>query len=79
MQSPITRAHARRLNLRARISLLGEVNRACTVDNHRRCGAVIAGFRIVLFGSRIDLCQVSTKWSFTRTIRKIGHHSSHQV
>jgi hypothetical protein len=28
----------------ARISLLGEVNHARTVDNQRRCGATIAGF-----------------------------------
>ena len=27
-----------------RISLLGEVDRACTVDNLRRVGAAIAGF-----------------------------------
>ena len=45
----------------ARISLLGEVNYATPVDNQRRRGAAIAGFRIVLFGSRIDLRLVSTK------------------
>ena len=32
----------------------------------------IAGFRIVLFGSRIDLCLISTKSRVTRTFRKIG-------
>ena len=56
----------------ARISLLGDVDRACTVDNHRRRGAAIAGFRIVLFGSRIELCRASTKSLLIWTIRKIG-------
>jgi hypothetical protein len=60
-----------------RISLLGEVNRVCTVDNLRRRGAAIAGFRIVLFGSRIDLCQVSTQSLIIETFRKIGHPSPH--
>ena len=32
----------------------------------------IAGFRIVLFESRTDLCLVSTKSRVTRTFRKIG-------
>ena len=32
----------------------------------------IAGFRILLFGSRIDLCLVSTKSRVTKTFRKIG-------
>jgi hypothetical protein len=32
----------------------------------------IAGFRIVLFESRIDLCLVSTKSRVTRSFRKIG-------
>jgi hypothetical protein len=62
-----------------RISLLGEVNRVCTVDNLRRRGAAIAGFRIVLFGSRIDLCQVSTQSLIIGTFRKIGHPSPHQL
>jgi len=52
------------------LSLLGEVNRAAPVDNQRRRGAAIAEFRIVLFGSRIDLCLVSSRVS--RTFRKIG-------
>ena len=58
-------------------SLLGEVNRATPVDNQRRRGAAIAGFRIVLFGSRIDLCLVSTKSRVTRTFRKIGNPCSY--
>jgi len=33
---------------------------------------VIAGFQIVLFGNRIDLCLVSTISIVTRTFRKIG-------
>ena len=45
----------------ARISLLGEVDRACMDDNNRRRGAAIAGFQIVLFRSRIELCRASTK------------------
>jgi hypothetical protein len=61
----------------ARISLLGEVNRVCMVDNLRRRGAAIAGFRIELFGSRIDLCQVSTQLLIIGTFRKIGHPSPH--
>jgi hypothetical protein len=32
-------------NSQARISLLGEVSRARTTDNLRRCGATIAGFK----------------------------------
>jgi hypothetical protein len=62
----------------ARISLLGEVNHVCTVDNLRRRGAAIAGFQIVLFGSRIDLCRVSTQSLIIRTFWKIGHPSPHQ-
>ena len=61
----------------ARISLLGEVDRATPVDNQRRRGAAIAGFLTELFGSRIELCRDSTKSRVIRTYRKIGNPSSH--
>jgi hypothetical protein len=60
------------------LSLLGEVDRATPVDNQRSRGAVIAGFRAELFGSRIELCRDSTKSRVIRTFRKIGNPSSHQ-
>jgi hypothetical protein len=60
------------------LSLLGEVDRATSVDNQRSRGAAIAGFRAELFGSRIELCRDSTKSRDIRTFRKIGIPSSHQ-
>jgi hypothetical protein len=61
------------------LSLLGEVDRAMSIDNQRGRGATIAGFRAELFGSRIELCRDSTKSRVIRTFQKIRNPSSHQL
>ena len=63
----------------ARISLLGEVDRASPVDNQRRRGAATAGFRTCCSEAESSCVKFPPNQELSEPFGRSGHPSSYQV